>query len=319
MDSVHQEQTSIRHEEYRWFRSVDSVEVPTERQLEALITPVLDANWCSIRHVSMGSMPHRVHFSRPWHTLIIYDRGSFVEGERRLNGVRAGISGPLDTGIDLLPAHIDFSALVDLGSNIASTVITIDPEEITSVLGRSACTELRPALNMGGLLLEPIAARFRQLCQTGEGAIDRIYLETLAMLLFQEVIRTQEGCGSTEPHRSSGGLSANTQRIVRDFLNQNFDTDIDLDVLASQVGLSRFHFSREFKVSFSVPPYRYLLNLRIQSARELLSSTSRSITDIALDVGFQCPNKFTRAFKQAMRCTPSEFRVLNRTAPMISF
>ncbi|MGN5478134.1 helix-turn-helix transcriptional regulator [Cupriavidus basilensis] len=62
----------------------------------------------------------------------------------------------------------------------------------------------------------------------------------------------------------------------------------------------------------SVPPYKYLLNLRINRAADLLKASQTPITDIALEVGFSCPSEFARAFRQIMDCTPREFRVLNR-------
>ncbi|MDF3872857.1 helix-turn-helix transcriptional regulator [Pseudomonas putida] len=294
-----------------WWCGIDKSGEVVPRPLDISPAAVMDASWCSVRRISLGTQPHRVHFCRPSHTLLVFDEGSFVDGERRINGVRTGIPGPLDHGIDIVPANVDFFALANSGSNIAATLISIYEEEAVAALGINSAepSPLLPALNLEGDLLSALAARLRQAMR--EEPNPR-YLETLIALLFQEVLRTQDESCSLRQYRASGGLSPRTRRLVRDFLHENLDKDVDLDRLANYVGLSRFHFSREFKASFGVPPHKYLLNLRIQRSSELLRETIRPITDIALDVGFSCSSDFSRAFKQIMSCCPREFRSLNR-------
>ncbi|MGN5478157.1 helix-turn-helix domain-containing protein [Cupriavidus basilensis] len=110
----------------------------------------------------------------------------------------------------------------------------------------------------------------------------------------------------------AGGLTSHAKRVIRDFLAENLDQRIDLETLAEHVGLSRFHFTRAFKVSFGILPYQYLLNLRIRKAADLLKSTQTPTTAIALEVGFSCSSEFSRAFRQIMQCTPRQFRSSHR-------
>lgn len=301
---------TLAHPDVRgWWQGIDQSGGTAPCPLDISPSAVMDASWCSVRRVLLGTQPHRVHFCRPSHTLLVFDEGSFVDGERCINGARAGTPGPLDRGIDIVPAKVDFFARADSGSNIAATLISIYEEEAVIALGINSESLLIPALNLEGDLLNALAARLRQAMQQ---ATNPRYLETMIALLFQEVLRTQDESCSLRQYRASGGLSPRTRRLARDFLHENLDRDIDLDTLASYVGLSRFHFTREFKTSFGVPPHKYLLNLRIQRASELLRETIRPITDIALDVGFSCSSDFSRAFKQIMNCCPREFRSLNR-------
>lgn len=305
----------VRPDTRGWWSGIDPSGEASSRPLDISPAAVMEASWCSVRRVSLGTRPHRVHFCRPSHTLLVFDEGSFVDGERRINGVRAGTPGPLDRGIDIVPANVDFFALADSGSNIAATLITIYEEEALIALGIDSdnSSPLAPALNLEGDFLNAVVTRVRQAMQ--EAPSPR-YLETIIALLFQEVLRTQDQACLLRQYRASGGLSPRTRRMVRDFLHENADKDVDLDRLASYVGLSRFHFTREFKATFGVPPHKYLLNLRIQRASELLRETARPITDIALDVGFSCSSDFSRAFKQIMSCCPREFRSLNRPNPI---
>ena len=82
---------------------------------------------------------------------------------------------------------------------------------------------------------------------------------------------------------------------------------IDLGALAESVCHSRFHFTRSFKQSFGAAPYRHLLNLRIQAATQQLNSTRRSITEIALEVGFSTAGDYSHAFRRLMHCFPPEY------------
>jgi AraC family transcriptional regulator len=81
----------------------------------------------------------------------------------------------------------------------------------------------------------------------------------------------------------------------------------DLQTLASESGYSR-HFLRMFQSSTGVAPHHYLLQLRMQPARELMRDKALSLIDIAADCGFSSHAHMARAFRQYMGVTPSRFR-----------
>jgi AraC-like DNA-binding protein len=85
-------------------------------------------------------------------------------------------------------------------------------------------------------------------------------------------------------------------------------SDIGLRELASNVGLSPSHLSAVFVAVAGVPPHRWLLRRRVERARELLTRTRRSITDIALSCGFSSSQHFSTVFKAQEGCTPTDFR-----------
>lgn len=270
------------------------------------VDTLLESKSFRIRKVSAGSTPHTVRFRSPTHTLGIFDQGSYIEGERRVNGSPIGTSGALDTGIDVIPANTDFHAVVWPNSNINVILISIS-DHVANPCRYG--TPRADALASGTLLLS-LASRVRELCQSG-GIVDAGYLESVSTLLFHEVLAEQKALYLGEHARRSGGLSSRARRIVHDFLLDNLDEKIDLDEVARLVGLSRFHFSRAFKVTFGASPYKYLLKLRLGKASELLKQTRKPITDIALNVGFSTSSEFARAFRQEMKHTPREYRTLN--------
>ncbi len=83
---------------------------------------------------------------------------------------------------------------------------------------------------------------------------------------------------------------------------------IDLESAADEAGLSPFHFLRLFANVLGVTPHQYLVRLRLCRAARLLAEDSRSITDIAFEVGFGDLSNFVRTFHRAAGASPRRFR-----------
>src|SRR5207245_11011107 len=79
---------------------------------------------------------------------------------------------------------------------------------------------------------------------------------------------------------------------------------IDLEAVASAAGLSPFHFLRIFASVLGVTPHQYLVRCRLRRAASLLAGDARSITDVALDVGFGDVSNFVRTFHRAAGVSP---------------
>ena len=82
----------------------------------------------------------------------------------------------------------------------------------------------------------------------------------------------------------------------------------NLEQLAAQAGLSKFHFHRLFKNAMGVSPSRYHVNLRMDAARRLLRETKKSVVDVALDVGYSNPSHFAQLFRRETGLAPSDYR-----------
>jgi len=83
---------------------------------------------------------------------------------------------------------------------------------------------------------------------------------------------------------------------------------LDLDGAARQAGLSAFHFLRVFASVLGMTPHQYLVRSRLRHAARLLADDTRSITDVALDVGFGDLSNFVRTFHRAAGVSPGAFR-----------
>ena len=92
------------------------------------------------------------------------------------------------------------------------------------------------------------------------------------------------------------------------YIRNHFHEPLSVEEIASQAALSKFHFSRTFRDETGFSPHEYLFNVRMQHARELLSSTHETVDSIAAQCGFSNTSNFIRAFKKDVEVTPAMFR-----------
>jgi AraC family transcriptional regulator len=95
-------------------------------------------------------------------------------------------------------------------------------------------------------------------------------------------------------------------------MRENFSEPLSLAEIASSAMLSRFHFSRVFRDATGVSPGRFLSAIRIYEAKRMLASTSRTVTDISMAVGYNSLGSFTNRFTESVGLSPSQFRRLWR-------
>jgi len=91
------------------------------------------------------------------------------------------------------------------------------------------------------------------------------------------------------------------------WMDAHSNEGIGLDDAAAQARLSRFHFLRLFSRAIGVTPHQYLVRLRLRRAAKLLAERERSVTDIALDVGFADLSNFSRTFHRVAGVPPARF------------
>jgi AraC family transcriptional regulator len=111
---------------------------------------------------------------------------------------------------------------------------------------------------------------------------------------------------------------ARMQRVL-DYIDQHLDGDLDLDTVSGIAAFSKFHFHRQFMATFEVSVHRYVQLARMKRASNRLASDSaRSVTEIAMDAGYDSPDAFARAFRQRFGQSPSSFRKSPDWAPWLA-
>jgi AraC-like DNA-binding protein len=95
---------------------------------------------------------------------------------------------------------------------------------------------------------------------------------------------------------------------ARDLADARYAEEIGVDDMARAAGLSRAHFSREFKRAFGESPHAYLLTRRLERAAALLRTTDRSVSDVCFSVGLRSLGSFTTSFARTYGLSPAAYR-----------
>jgi len=132
------------------------------------------------------------------------------------------------------------------------------------------------------------------------------YAETLSEVLAFDLLRVASGA-ERRPTDCSG-LSASQLRLVIDYMESHLNEKTTISELAKLVDLTRFHFIRSFKQSAGVPPHQFMIQRRVERAKEMLAERGHSIADVAAGSGFNSSIQLSRAFRRVVGVTPSEFR-----------
>ena len=95
---------------------------------------------------------------------------------------------------------------------------------------------------------------------------------------------------------------------AKDLVDARYFEPLSVEDLARAAGLSRAHFSREFRDAFGESPHAYLLTRRLERAAALLRTTDRSVADVCVSVGLSSVGSFTTSFTRTFGVSPTVYR-----------
>jgi AraC family transcriptional regulator len=145
--------------------------------------------------------------------------------------------------------------------------------------------------------------------QRGDGTA--MFSDCIALAFFAHIVRAYGSVPTGGPN-ARGGLAAWQLQRARDFINVNLEHDPSIAEIAHECGLSSGYFARAFKLSTGVSPYRWLTNMRVERAKELLKNPRCELADIAQLCGFVDQSHFTRVFSRSEGYSPGRWRRLHR-------
>ena len=141
----------------------------------------------------------------------------------------------------------------------------------------------------------------------GNGALDTLFRLQLTDLLATRLLAAHTGSPTTfQP--VVGGLSPKVLVRAIERLRSDSETDLSLDALASDAGLSRFHFCRAFKESAGLSPHAWLRQYRLEQAMSMLRDTDATIASVAAELGYASQTAFAAAFRRSTGEPPSDWR-----------
>ncbi|HEX3364150.1 AraC family transcriptional regulator [Phenylobacterium sp.] len=181
-------------------------------------------------------------------------------------------------------------------------------DEIADDASAYRIEELRAPNGQG--LDDPV---IRHLACTLVGGFDRpqevshIFFEHVSFAVCAHVAQAYGGLRPNSMGRR-GGLAAWQERRAKEILAANLDGAVGLTELARECRLSVSHFSRAFRKSMGVAPHRWLMNRRVELAKDLLRDREASLSQVALRCGFADQSHFTRVFSRRAGVSPGAWR-----------
>ncbi len=190
-------------------------------------------------------------------------------------------------------------------------VVTIDPDR----LGRFVKSELGLILTDRQLKDVPLA-HDPDLVLAASMLVDalriraagsEVIFESLARVFLVKLIQTygEERSGAAAYEH---GLSPDQHARVLNYVSRCFGSNVTIEALAREAGLSPSHFSRIFHRTLGETPYQFVMEYRVEQARKMLADRSLALIEIALRCGFSDQPHFSRIFKRLTGQTPKEYR-----------
>jgi AraC family transcriptional regulator len=189
----------------------------------------------------------------------------------------------------------------------------IDPEFLRSVAERELerpCPALELLALQGGV--------DDRLWELGRRMAAELHAPRYASQLYFETLTTQLAICLVRDHCAPSARSrgmrprhpVDDQRIRQaiDYIHANLAWTITLEELAAEAGLSAGYFVTAFRQATGLPPHRYVLAQRVERAKVLLAEPGRTISQIALDVGFSSQSHLTAVFRRLSGLTPNRYR-----------
>jgi AraC family transcriptional regulator len=198
-------------------------------------------------------------------------------------------------------------------TRLSFAVMALEPEYLDKVARETfgldpAGVRLLTVEGQRDPLITGIAGNLMREAMNGDAG-SRLFAESLAGMLAVHLLRNySERAQPIVTDRISTQPRAVTQAV--NFIHENYARELSLSDIAAAAHLSPFHLSRIFKKATGVTPYQYLLQVRVNSARSLLSAGAgdRSLAEVAAAVGFADQSHLTRHFKRMLGVTPKQLR-----------
>jgi AraC family transcriptional regulator len=165
--------------------------------------------------------------------------------------------------------------------------------------------ELIPHLIIHDTLIYQIGLGLKTQLQIS-GASSRLYAESAATFLAVHLLQTY----STQKfsiQEYEGGLSKQKLKQAIAYIQEHLAQEISLNAVADELGISRYYFCRLFRQSMGLSPHQYMIQQRVERAKQLLHRGGMSLVEVAIASGFTHQSHFHRHFKRLTGVTPKNF------------
>ena len=240
----------------------------------------------------------------PYHGLAL-SLGRVSTVETRWSGHRRQTAALEPGSVTILPARTAYSSTSSgywRGCMVAISTDYLDA--IARSTGRAA-TELLPRLGQVDPFVREVVGALVQDIESGY-PLGPTYGETLSAALAAHLVRHYAASPPSQDARDASG--DHRREWVRSYLLDQLETQVSLADLAQLLQMDVFSLTRWFKRAFGVPPHRFIMQARVDRAREMLERSDLSLADLALQCGFCSQSHLTTAFRRRVGMSPAAFR-----------
>jgi AraC-like DNA-binding protein len=232
--------------------------------------------------------------ARIWVDGRAWDKSGF-KGETSVYDLRSEILLRFEDPVDILFMYVPRRALIEIADQEGATGVDFNVEA-----GKNFADPIMAHL---GACLLPLLD-----CPSEANGLFIEHLATAIQAHFLAHYVTK----SRLPRPSRSGLTARQLRIAKQALYENLDGSTPLRSVAQECGLSPSHFARAFAISVGQPPHQWLLEQRVDRARQLLGDSTLPLSEIAIRCGFADQSHFTRVFSAKTGLAPGRWRRVRR-------
>jgi AraC family transcriptional regulator len=206
----------------------------------------------------------------------------------------------------IVPAHTSNSAHWETPHG--SIILGIDTQlfQQQAIAASQSRAQLKPHFARPDPLVYGMALALRQELHLGQPG-GKLYIQSATAMLAQHLLRNYSEVPAA-PAAMPAGLPPYHLKYAIDYMREHLAEDIDVANLARSIKLSQSHFTYLFGRSTGKSPYQYLLQLRVDRAKELLKLGDLSIAEVAISVGFYDQSHLTKQMKRLLGFTPRQFR-----------